>query len=52
MGQLVYAVIIFGLLTLLGLGVAYLTGWDGKTVLLVLYAIIVFIGCIQAAEDL
>jgi len=52
MGQLVSAIIIFALITLLGLGIAYVTGWNGKTVLFVLYGLIVFLGCIQAADEL
>jgi hypothetical protein len=52
MEQLVYAIIIFALITLLGLGIAYVTGIDAKTILMVVYGVIVFLGCIQVAEDL
>ncbi len=52
MEQLVYAIIIFALITLLGLGIAYISGFDWKVVLLIEYGVIVFLGCIQVAEDL
>ena len=52
MEQLVYAIIIFALITLLGLGIAYVTGVDWKVILLIEYGLLVFSVCIKTSHEL